>query len=231
MEFKNSETLKNLTRAFAAECQDGAFYQYMADEATQNKLSYISTILKQLATNEMAHAKVFYDYIGKHCSGGVDMVEIKATYPMKYGKLDEMLLAKAKNEEMLCIRDCLIAMKTNQICEHQGEIILSYFNPNKRKLVELKMEYLGEESIKEKDDDSFAKPLKGSTVEMTRIEEKLDFKANLNRLDEILETLNDENVSIDESLKLYEEGQKIVKLLEDSLLEAEEKVAKVIETK
>lgn len=99
MDFKDSQTLKNLTRAFAGECQDGAFYQYMADEATQNKLSYISTILKQLATNEMAHAKVFYDYIGKHCSGGVDMVEIKATYPMKYGKLDEMLLAKAENEE------------------------------------------------------------------------------------------------------------------------------------
>lgn len=99
MDFKDSQTLKNLTRAFAGECQDGAFYQYMADEATQNKLSYISTILKQLATNEMAHAKVFYDYIGKHCSGGVDMVEIKATYPMKYGKLDDMLLAKAENEE------------------------------------------------------------------------------------------------------------------------------------
>jgi exodeoxyribonuclease VII small subunit len=63
------------------------------------------------------------------------------------------------------------------------------------------------------------------------MEKKLDFKESLNRLDEILETLNDENVSIDESLKLYEEGQKIVKLLEDSLLEAEEKVAKVIETK
>lgn len=99
MDLKDSQTLKNLTRAFAGECQDGAFYQYMADEATQNKLSYVSTILKQLATNEMAHAKVFYDYIGKNCSGGVDMVEIKATYPMKYGKLDDMLLAKAENEE------------------------------------------------------------------------------------------------------------------------------------
>ena len=38
-----------------------------------------------------------------------------------------------------------------------------------------------------------------------------------NRMEDTLLTLNDENVSIDESLKLYEEGQKIVKLLEDSL--------------
>lgn len=99
MDFKESQTLKNLTRAFAGECQDGAFYQFMADEATQNNLSYVSTILKQLATNEMAHAKVFYDYIGDKCPGGVDMVEIKATYPMKHGKLNEMLEAKAENEE------------------------------------------------------------------------------------------------------------------------------------
>ena len=99
MEFKQSQTLKNLTRAFAGECQDGAFYQYMADEATTNKLSYVSTILKQLATNEMAHAKVFYDFIGNNVQGGVDMVEIKATYPMKYGKLEDMLKEKAINED------------------------------------------------------------------------------------------------------------------------------------
>ena len=48
MELKNSETLKNLTRSFASECQDGAKYQYMADEATQQKQEYVSTILNQL---------------------------------------------------------------------------------------------------------------------------------------------------------------------------------------
>jgi len=103
MDLKNSETLKNLTRAFAAECQDGAFYQYMADTATQQRLSNISTILKQLATNEMAHAKIFYDYISEKCPGGVDIVEIKATYPMKSGNLQELLLHKSKNEEKQAI--------------------------------------------------------------------------------------------------------------------------------
>lgn len=98
MDFKNSETLKNLTRAFAAECQDGAFYQYMADNATQEKLSNVATILKQLATNEMAHAKIFYDYISEKCEGGVEMVEIKATYPMQSGTLEEMLKTKSENE-------------------------------------------------------------------------------------------------------------------------------------
>ena len=99
MDFKESETLKILTRAFSAECQDGAFYQFMADEATQQKLSNVATILKQLATNEMAHAKIFYDYISSKKEDGFDMVEIKATFPMKSGNLIEMLKSKQENEE------------------------------------------------------------------------------------------------------------------------------------
>ena len=99
MELKNSETLKNLTRSFAAECQDGAKYQYMADEATQNKQEYISTILKQLATNEMAHAKVFYDYISQNVDCQDLTVEIKASYPMAHAPLEEMLKIKGENEK------------------------------------------------------------------------------------------------------------------------------------
>ena len=99
MDFENSQSLKILTRAFAAECQDGAKYQYLADMATQQKLSQVSTILKQLATNEMAHAKVFYDYISTKVPGGVEMVEIKATYPMQNGQLVDMLKIKAENEQ------------------------------------------------------------------------------------------------------------------------------------
>ncbi len=99
MELKNSETLKNLTRAFAAECQDGAKYQYMADEATQQNLSYVSTILKGLATNEMAHAKVFYEYIYQNAKEPNLNVEIKASYPMAHAPLVEMLKIKGDNEK------------------------------------------------------------------------------------------------------------------------------------
>lgn len=98
MDFEKSETLKNLTRAFAAECQDGAKYQYIADEAEMEKQSYISTILKQLATNEMAHAKIFYDYICSKKSGGFENVEIRATYPMQGGVWIDMLEIEQENE-------------------------------------------------------------------------------------------------------------------------------------
>lgn len=100
MDFKNTETIKNLTRAFASECQDGAKYQYMADEAEQSKMSEVSTILKGLATNEMAHAKIFYDYIAECCETTKNLVvDIKASYPMEKEPLEKMLSVKAENEQ------------------------------------------------------------------------------------------------------------------------------------
>ena len=99
MELKNSQTLKNLTRAFASECSDGAKYQYMADEATTQKLSNVSTCLKALDTNEMAHAKIFYDYIAQNVDVEDLNVEINASYPMSHAPLVEMLNIKSKNEE------------------------------------------------------------------------------------------------------------------------------------
>ena len=99
MEFKNSETIKNLTRAFASECQDGAKYQYMADEAEQNNMTEVSKVLKILATNEMAHAKVFYDYLASNCESKELVVDIKASYPMEKAPLEQMLNIKASNEQ------------------------------------------------------------------------------------------------------------------------------------
>ena len=37
MEFCNSKTRENLARAFAAECQDGARYQFIAKDAKKIK--------------------------------------------------------------------------------------------------------------------------------------------------------------------------------------------------
>lgn len=98
MDFKESQTIKNLTRAFAGECMDGAKYQFIADLATQQKMSQVSTILKGLATNEMAHAKIFYDKIAELGNSEVDIVEVKATFPMKSKEYKQMFDI-ASNEE------------------------------------------------------------------------------------------------------------------------------------
>ena len=61
--------------------------------------------------------------------------------------------------------------------------------------------------------------------------EKIDFKKNLERLDEIVNQISNKALSLEESLKLYEEGQEIIKLLSEELKNAEEKVEKVVDVK
>ena len=62
-------------------------------------------------------------------------------------------------------------------------------------------------------------------------EKKYDFEASLNKLENIVSQINDQSLGLDESLKLYEEGTKIVKELEKALKEASEDIEKVIEVK
>ena len=52
----------------------------------------------------------------------------------------------------------------------------------------------------------------------------------MNRLEQIVNDIQQKDISIDESLKLFEEGQKIIKELSEELKKAEAKVEKVIET-
>lgn len=59
--------------------------------------------------------------------------------------------------------------------------------------------------------------------------QEVNFEKELNRLKEIVSLIQQKELSLDESLKLYEEGNKIVKLLNEELKRAEEKVEKVIE--
>lgn len=63
------------------------------------------------------------------------------------------------------------------------------------------------------------------------MEEKMKFEDKLKRLDEIVETMSNKSLSLDDSIALYEEGNKIIKDLENALKEAENKIEKVIETK
>lgn len=60
-------------------------------------------------------------------------------------------------------------------------------------------------------------------------EKKLDFKKEMERLDEIVDKISNKALPLDEALKLYEEGVKIVKDLEKQLEEARDKVEKVVD--
>lgn len=63
------------------------------------------------------------------------------------------------------------------------------------------------------------------------MEEKMKFEDKLKRLDEIVETMSNKSLALDDSIALYEEGNKIIKDLEKALKDAENKIEKVIESK
>lgn len=99
MDFQESKTKQNLARAFAAECQDGARYQFIAKDAKQNQMNYISTILKMLAKNEMAHAKMFYQHLIDNLQATNSNVNIEAGFPFKQSELKTSLSSAALIEE------------------------------------------------------------------------------------------------------------------------------------
>ena len=60
-------------------------------------------------------------------------------------------------------------------------------------------------------------------------EKKIDFEKELKRLDEIVNKIQDESLPLDESVKLYEEGNKIIVVLKEELAKAEEKIETIVD--
>ena len=98
VEFNKSKTKENLARLYAGECQDGARYQFIAQQANTDKYNYLMGIMKNLATNEMAHAKIFYDLILKHSGESVKNIEICAGFPFPSYQLNPGLKLTADAE-------------------------------------------------------------------------------------------------------------------------------------
>lgn len=63
----------------------------------------------------------------------------------------------------------------------------------------------------------------------TKNENKKTFEIKMKRLDEIVAIMNSNELPLEDTLKLYEEAQQLIKELEKELKEAKEKVAKYIE--
>lgn len=61
------------------------------------------------------------------------------------------------------------------------------------------------------------------------MEKKLDFEKELNTLNDIVKKIQENEVSLDESLQLYKKGNEIIAKLESALKEAESNVEKIID--
>jgi len=94
--FSSSETRRNVLRAFAGESQARNRYTFAAGLAQKNGLPVVEMVFKFTAKQELAHARVFYDYLEK-CSG--ENIAIDGTYPIDlYQTVLEHLRAAQHNE-------------------------------------------------------------------------------------------------------------------------------------
>lgn len=80
MNLKDSETKKNLLRAFAGESQARNRYTFAAGKAKEAKLQVIEQVFKFTADQEKEHAEVFYKHL-KELTG--ENIEIDGTYPVE----------------------------------------------------------------------------------------------------------------------------------------------------
>nr|WP_294681929.1 rubrerythrin family protein [uncultured Anaerotignum sp.] len=96
MDFQQSETKKNLMRAFAGESQARNRYIFAAEQAKQQKLQVVELVFQFTAKQEEAHAKVFYDHF-KEIAG--DTVEIDGGYPVNLSTSVLELLRAAQHNE------------------------------------------------------------------------------------------------------------------------------------
>ena len=83
MDFKNSETMKNLMNSFAGESQARNRYTFFASVAKKAGYEQIAAIFLDTADNEKEHAKIFYKHLARHLGEGA--VNVNAEYPVVMG--------------------------------------------------------------------------------------------------------------------------------------------------
>ncbi len=98
------QTIINLGRAFTGESAAHMRYVLYARTAKSEALEAISRIFHEVAANELAHAKIFLDLIGKHNPGAVNQ-NIDAGFPMLIGDTLDNLGSSAhgEHEEYTCV--------------------------------------------------------------------------------------------------------------------------------
>lgn len=96
MDFRASETAKNLMRAFAGESQARNRYTFAAGIAKKEKLPVIEAVFQFTADQEKEHAEIFYNYL-KDLAG--ENIHIDGGYPVDISSRTVDLLRAARHNE------------------------------------------------------------------------------------------------------------------------------------
>ena len=83
MELKDSKTLKNLARAFSAECQARTRYEFVEYGFRDNGYEAIATLIDKIAYQEFNHARMLYTHIQSVSKQTIDNEKISTTLPFR----------------------------------------------------------------------------------------------------------------------------------------------------
>jgi len=93
---KGTQTEENIMRAFAGESQARNRYTFAAEKARKAKLHVIEAVFEFAASQELAHAKIFYDFL-KESNGATIFVD--GGFPVELYEDMYSLLNAAKHDE------------------------------------------------------------------------------------------------------------------------------------
>ena len=124
VDFKSSETRKNLMRAFAGESQARNRYTLAAAKAHSEKLYFVEYVFNFTAGQEKEHAEIFYNHL-LSCAG--QNIEIDAAYPVDHSETTLSLLRAAHHNEYEEYQDIYKAFGDKAQCEGYLAVAESFY--------------------------------------------------------------------------------------------------------
>lgn len=83
MQLKDSQTFKNLAKAYAGECMAKARYMFIEYGARKQGFKQLAAVVGTVVYNEFNHARMFYSFIQTADKKPIEKIEIAADYPFK----------------------------------------------------------------------------------------------------------------------------------------------------
>ena len=95
MKLKDSQTYKNLARAFAGECQARTRYEFIEYGAREQGYKALADIIDKIAFQEFTHSRMIYSFIQSADDGTIDNIEVCTGYPFrqKWDLMDNLRFA------------------------------------------------------------------------------------------------------------------------------------------
>ena len=95
MKLKDSQTYKNLARAFAGECQARTRYEFIEYGAREQGYKALADIIDKIAYQEFTHSRMIYSFIQTADDKTIDNIEVCTGYPFrqKWDLMDNLRFA------------------------------------------------------------------------------------------------------------------------------------------